>query len=492
MSGGSALDNRPQQKGEMKVGIIGAGPAGLACAYRLTAREIKSEVYEAGSSPGGLAKSIRLWNQTVDLGPHRFFSSDRRVNELWLEVVGRDYSMVDRLTRILYKGKLYQYPLRPGDVVGKLGPKETLLCLLSYFRERVSPGAGSGGDETFESWVVKRFGRRLYEIFFKTYSEKLWGIPCRELDADFAVQRIKKFSLSEALKSAVFGDDGKKHKTLVDRFAYPHGGTGVVYERMAAYVSDNGGAVYLNTPVNRIVTDGTRARGIELMDGTVKEYDHVVSTMPITQLVSRLEGAGEDVKEAAKSLRFRNTILVYLRVHGRELFPDNWIYVHSPELGFGRITNFRNWSPTLYGDEEASILALEYWCNEGDEIWGREDESLIGLAKEEVSRAGLVKADTASEGYVHRISKCYPVYSAGYRRLLKPIEDYLGKIEGLTVIGRYGSFKYNNQDHSILMGILAADNIALGAENDLWAVNTDYEYQESAVITETGLVAGGG
>ena len=476
----------------MKIAIVGAGPAGLACAYRLITREIKSEVFEAGPSVGGLAKSIRLWNQTVDLGPHRFFSSDRRVNELWLEVVGKDYSMVDRLTRILYKGKLYRYPLRPGDVIGKLGPKETLRCLLSYFREYVSPEAGSHGDETFEGWVVKRFGRRLYEIFFKTYSEKLWGIPCHELDADFAVQRIKKFSLSEALKSAVSSGSGKKHKTLVDRFAYPHGGTGIVYERMAARVSDNGGAVYLNTPVKRVVNDGNRVRGLELMDGTLKEYDHVVSTMPITQLVSRLDGVGEDVKTAAKSLRFRNTILVYLGVHSRDLFPDNWIYVHSPELRFGRITNFRNWSPSLYGKEETSILALEYWCNEGDEIWGWEDERLIGLAKDEVSRAGLVNADIASEGYVHRISKCYPVYSAGYKRLLKPVEEYLGKIEGLTVIGRYGSFKYNNQDHSILMGILAAENISEGAHNNLWAINTDYEYQESAVITETGLVDAGG
>lgn len=476
----------------MKIAIVGAGPAGLACAYGLTTEGVVSEVYEAGPSVGGLAKSIRLWNQTVDLGPHRFFSSDRRVNELWLEVVGKDYSMVDRLTRILYKGELYQYPLRPGDVIGKLGPKETLRCLFSYFKEYVSPGADTGGHETFESWVVNRFGRRLYEIFFKTYSEKLWGIPCHELDADFAVQRIKKFSLSEALKSAVFGDNGKKHKTLVDRFAYPHGGTGVVYERMAAYVSDNGGAVYLNTPVKRVVNDGLRVRGLELMDGTVKEYDHVVSTMPLTQLVASLDGASEKVRAAAKSLRFRNTILVYLRVHSRDLFPDNWIYVHSPELRFGRLTNFRNWSPSLYGKEEASILALEYWCNEGDEIWSWEDERLIGLAKDEVSSAGLVKADISSEGYVHRISKCYPVYSAGYKRLLKPVEDYLGKIEGLTVIGRYGSFKYNNQDHSILMGILAADNIAKGAGNDLWAINTDYEYQESAVITETGLVDTGG
>jgi protoporphyrinogen oxidase len=223
------------------------------------------------------------------------------------------------------------------------------------------------------------------------------------------------------------------------------------------------------------------------MDGTVKEYDHVVSTMPLPQLVSRLDGVSEEVLAAAKSLRFRNTILVYLNVDAGELFPDNWVYVHSPELLFGRITNFRNWSPSLYGSEKSSILTLEYWCNEDDDIWRWEDERLIGLAKDEVSRAGLVKAGMASEGYVHRISKCYPVYSAGYKRLLGPVENYLRKMEGLTVIGRYGAFKYNNQDHSILMGILAADNIANGARNDLWAINTDYEYQESAVITETGL-----
>ena len=476
----------------MRIGIIGAGPAGLACAYRLSAQGVNPDVYEAGPSVGGLAKSIKLWNQTVDLGPHRFFSSDRRVNELWLEVVGKDYSMVDRLTRILYKGKLYQYPLRPGDVMEKLGPKETFRCLLSYFREYVASGDGNGGDETFEGWVVKRFGRRLYEIFFKTYSEKLWGVPCDELDADFAVQRIKKFSLIEALKSSVLAGNKKKHKTLVDRFAYPHGGTGAVYERMASYVSDNGGAVYLNTPVKRVVNDGFRVRGLELMDGTLREYDHVVSTMPLTQLVSRLGGVSEPVLAAVKSLRFRNTILVYLNVHSSDIFPDNWIYVHSPELLLGRITNFRNWSPSLYGSEETSILALEYWCDDDDDIWRREDERLIGLAKDEVSRAGLVKAGIASEGYVHRISKCYPVYSAGYKRLLKPVEDYLRRIEGLTVIGRYGSFKYNNQDHSILMGILAADNIAKDAHNDLWAINTDYEYQESAVITETGLVDTGG
>jgi len=472
----------------MKVGIIGAGPAGLACAYKLSKAGIEVDVYEAGGTVGGLARSFRLWNQTVDLGPHRFFSRDPRVNGLWLEVAGRDYSMVNRLTRILYKNKLYQYPLRPADVVGKLGALETVRALLSYVREKAAPETPRAGEETFESWVVRRFGRRLYEIFFKTYSEKLWGIPCGELDADFAVQRIKKFSLYEALKTAFANDKSGKHKTLVDRFAYPFLGTGMVYERMAAHVSRNGGGVHLNMPVRRVVSAGMRVTGIEFPDGRTEAYDHIVSTMPLTLLVLGLDGVSAEVTAAAKSLKFRNTILVYLNVQNKNLFPDNWIYIHSPQLKVGRITNFRNWSPHLYGEESSSILALEFWCDESDELWSRDDEYLIVLGRKELTEAGLAREEDVTQGYVHRINRCYPVYMSGYKKFLKPIQDYLDGIKGLTVIGRYGSFKYNNQDHSILMGILAAENIVSGSGHNLWEINTDYEYQESALITETGLV----
>ncbi|MCI0482510.1 MAG: FAD-dependent oxidoreductase, partial [Candidatus Dadabacteria bacterium] len=394
--------------------------------------------------------------------------------------------MVDRLTRILYKNELYQYPLRPIDVVGKLGPAETARALLSYIREKLVPETPGAGEETFESWVVRRFGRRLYEIFFKTYSEKLWGITCSELDADFAVQRIKKFSLYEALKAAFSTDKTGKHKTLVERFAYPVDGTGMVYERMASYLSERGGNIYLKSPVKRVIKIDREAKGLELMDGKVGAYDHIVSTIPLTLLVLGLEGVSAEAAAAAKSLRFRNTILVYLNVQSANLFPDNWIYIHSPQLRVGRITNFRNWSPRLYGGEKSSILALEYWCDEADEFWSWDDNRLIELGKKELAHAGLVRPDEVSDGYVYRINKCYPVYRAGYRMHLKPIEEYLGGIRGLTVIGRYGSFKYNNQDHSILMGILAAENIVNGAGNNLWAINTDYEYQESALITETG------
>jgi protoporphyrinogen oxidase len=476
----------------MRVAVIGAGPAGMTAAYELAKSPgVDVTLFEASPQVGGLAKTIELWGQRVDLGPHRFFSQDTRVNKLWLEVVGRDYSMVRRLTRIFYKNRFFYYPLRPGNALRNLGPVEAAACLLSYGRERVRP---TPLDGTFEHWVVNRFGRRLFEIFFKTYSEKLWGISCTELDADFAAQRIKKLSLLEAVKNAFLGGRGNTHKSLVDEFAYPHGGTGTVYERMAAAVSRRGGRVRLSTPIRAVATRGGRVVGVDLEDGTFEAYDHVVSSMPLTLLVARLAYVPEAVRRSAETLRFRNTILVYLHVRQTGLFPDNWLYVHSPELRTGRVTNFRNWVPQLYGKEEASILALEYWCNDDEPLWSEDDARLIARATAEIARTGLCPGHAIDAGHVHRIKRCYPIYERGYRARLEPVERHLSSIDGLSVVGRYGAFKYNNQDHSMLMGLLAARSIAAGAgrASDLWSVNTDYDaYQEAArasAITAGGLV----
>lgn len=471
----------------MKVGIIGAGPAGITAAYRLAEEGISVDVYEASDSIGGMAKTIDLWNQKVDLGPHRFFSSDPRVNKVWLDMVGNDYDMVNRLTRIYYKNKFFYYPLKPLNALSQLGIFEALNCLYSFSKESIFRSNKAVEEDSFESWVVRKFGRRLFEIFFKTYSEKLWGIPCDELDSDFAAQRIKKLSLGEAIKSAIKGNKGNKHKTLVDTFAYPHGGSGVVYERMAERVRNSGGDIYCETPVKRVCVENGKAVGVELMNGEFRSYDRIVSTMPLTRMVSQLPEVPESIVQAAESLKFRNTILVYLKVEAIDLFPDNWLYVHADNLQTGRITNFRNWSPNLYGEEKSSILTLEYWCYDDDEIWNREDEKLIALASEEIKKTGLIGSAEISAGHVHRVKNCYPVYNRGYRENLKPLENYLDTIENLDVIGRYGAFKYNNQDHSILMGILAAENIAHGAKHNLWEINTDYEYQEAAEISETGL-----
>jgi protoporphyrinogen oxidase len=276
----------------------------------------------------------------------------------------------------------------------------------------------------------------------------------------------------------------------VDQFAYPHVGTGMVYERMASYVDAHGGRVHLRRPVERVVTEGGRATGLELVGGEFRAYDHVISSMPLTLLVTRLPDVPAAVRGAAQELRFRNTILVYLRVEATDLFPDNWLYVHSANLQMGRLTNFRNWVPQLYGQEKASILVLEYWCYDHDALWSEDDARLVELATKELARTGLVRGARVGAGHVHRIQRCYPVYNRGYKQHLKPVEEYLDTVPGLTAIGRYGSFKYNNQDHSILMGLLAAENIVGRAKHDLWRINTDYDsYQESSVITKTGLVA---
>jgi len=467
-----------------KVAVIGAGPAGMTAAYQISKqKDVEVMLFEISGSVGGLAKSITLWDQTVDIGPHRFFSSDSRVNEFWLEVVENNYEMVDRLTRIFYNNRFFFYPLKPLDAFSKLGVLETARCVLSYLKEKLSPTEVRGD---FETWVTSRFGKRLFEVFFKTYSEKLWGIKCTELDADFAAQRIKKLSLMEAVKNAFLGGGG--HKTLVDQFAYPIGGTGLVYRLMAEKFEANGGKLVLNTGVEKVATAGGKATGLVLTNGEELSFDYVVSSMPLSLLVSRLNEAPEDIRQKANSLKFRNTILIYLNIDSTGLFKDNWLYVHSPSLNCGRITNFRNWVPYLYGDEKTSILCMEFWCQEEDAMWHMPDDELIEMGKKEIRQTGLIGDAEILDGKVYRINRCYPIYSMGYRDVLGPIENYLRTVKNLMPIGRYGAFKYNNQDHSILMGLLAAENILNNKGNDLWEINTDYdEYQEASIITKTGL-----
>jgi len=470
----------------MKVGIIGAGPAGITAAFELSKRGVDVEVFEGSDAVGGMARTIECWDQRFDLGPHRFFSSDARVNRVWLEAACDNYAMVNRLTRIFYNNKFFFYPLKPLNALINLGPFEALRCVMSYVRSLLTQRTVSD-IPSFEEWVVQRFGRRLFVIFFKTYSEKLWGIPCQSLDADFAAQRIKKFSLFEALLSA-FKLGRKKHKTLVDLFAYPLEGTGSIYMTMASECSQRGGKVHLNTPVRSVVVNDGRATGVKLESGEFVACDHVISCMPVTDLVGRMDAVPVGVAEALSQLKFRNTILVFLHVEGTDLFNDNWLYVHSKDLATGRITNFRNWVPQLYGESKNTVVALEYWCNTGDDRWRQSDTELIELATTEMQRSGLLCGHAVLEGKVTRLQNSYPVYSLGYKKPLSVVVDFLKGIENLTPIGRYGSFKYNNQDHSILMGVLAAENIAEAARHDLWSVNTDDEYQESSVITSTGLV----
>lgn len=468
-----------------KVAIIGAGPAGITCAYQLVKQGVKVDLYETSDRVGGLSKTIDLWGQRVDLGPHRFFSEDTRVNSLWLELAGNDYRMVNRLTRIYYNTKLYQYPLKAFDVFSKLGFVSSAICVLSYINEKINPTKQNG---TFENWVIKRFGKRMFQIFFKSYSEKLWGIKCSELDADFAAQRIKKFSLGEAVKKAM-GIGSVQHKTLVDQFAYPNEGTGMIYERMQKYIDENGGSVKCNTSIKRVHKINNEVKGVVLQNDEIIQYDHVVSTMPITQLLKQWQDTPNDILAFANKLSFRNTILVYLNLEGTDLFPDNWIYVHSDEVKTGRITNFRNFVPEISREQKTTIVAMEYWCSNNDSLWNSSDDFIVELGKKEFNLLNLAKEVNVLNGYVYKIQNCYPIYNLKYKDHLKPIENYLSGIENLSVIGRTGSFKYNNQDHSILMGIMTAENILQNTNHNLWDINTDYDnYQERSEINATGLV----
>lgn len=469
-----------------KICIIGAGPAGMTAAYLLSQNPgFEVTLYEASKSVGGMAKSIELWGQTVDIGPHRFFSSDSRINKLWLEVIGKDYRMVNRLTRIIYNNKFYNYPIKAINAFVNLGPVEAFRCLLSYMWQKISPTKDNGD---FESWVVSRFGYRLYSIFFKTYSEKLWGVPCTELDSEFAAQRIKKLSLFEAIKSAIIPDKSGKHKTLVDQFAYPLHGTGDLYEKMKEKFIKNGGVLKLETPIEQIIFDNDKkAIGVKLTNGRSEFYDETISTMPLTLLVSKIQFTPEIVKSTISKLSFRNTIIVYLEINKSDIFPDNWIYVHSKELRCGRITNFKNWVPEINNNQPNTIICMEFWDNDDGELWKSNDDVLHSLAKKELVATGLVESGQILNAFTYRVPKCYPVYSKGYKSNLDEVVKFLKTLTNIQFIGRYGAFKYNNQDHSILMGLLAAENLS-GKNNDLWDINSDYEYQEHSKITETGLV----
>lgn len=465
-----------------KIIIIGAGPAGISAAYTLSKQNIGVEIFESSSDIGGMSKSFDLWGQRVDLGPHRFFSKEPIVNTFFNEIIKEEYTIVNRLTRIYYKNKYFDYPLRLFNVLQNLRIDTIANVLLDYSKQKLFP---IKNPNTFEKWVTNRFGKKLYTIFFKHYTEKLWGIPCSKIDADWAAQRIKNLSLYEAVISALKRNKGNTHKTLVDQFAYPKGGTGSLYEKAINEIEKLGGVVHVNTPVQKLIIENNVCKGVISSDGNHHYADHVISSMPLTLLLKGINDVPKPVIEASEKLYFRNTILVYLEVQQEDLFEDNWIYIHSPDVKHGRITNFRNWCPSLNRDKKSSILCLEFWAFEDEELWTASDNFLTDLAIKELLKLNLISSENlVDQSKIIRVPKCYPVYEIGYYDHLKKIETFLDTIDGITPIGRYGSFKYNNQDHSILMGILAAENLLYNKNVNLWEINTDTDYQEDGDIKD--------
>jgi len=467
--------------------IIGAGPAGLSAAYELTNHGIRSLILESSDTVGGIARTVNYKGYLFDVGGHRFFTRVELIEKIWRQVLGEDFLERDRMSRIYYRGRFFHYPLRPLDALLGLGVFESLRCAGSYLRSALRPVRP---EDTFEAWVSNRFGRRLYEIFFKTYTEKVWGIPCADIAAEWAAQRIKDLSLRTALWEAVRPsknhDRSKQIKTLIHRFHYPRRGPGMMWQRFREIVEGKGSRVLLNAPVDKIRWEPGRVVSVTARG---REYaaEHLISSMAIRDLIHALDPQPEELEGVAEAFHYRDFLTVAVIVRQREVFPDTWIYIHEPDVLVGRIQNFKNWSPEMVPDPETTCLGMEYFCFEGDHLWCRPDAELIDLAFAELVRLGLVRRDSFLDGAVLRMAKAYPVYDRHYQRGLSAVRAFLRKVPNLQLVGRNGMHRYNNQDHSMLTAILAARNV-LGANYDLWKVNVDADYHEQASqIDETDL-----
>ena len=457
--------------------VVGAGPAGLTAAYQLLKADRDVVVLEKERLVGGISRTEEYRGYRFDIGGHRFFTKVGEVEELWHEVLGSDFIEVPRLSRIYYGGKFYQYPINIWDTLNNLGPVESVRVMGSYLKAQVADPYPN--EESLEHWVVNRFGERLYRTFFKTYTEKVWGVPCSSIRADWAAQRIKDLSLKKAVMNALFNNSDAT--TLIDRFHYPRLGPGMMWERFHERVEEQGGDVRLRTPVDRLCHENGRITNVfARSDGREVGFapEHVINSMPITELVSRLEPLPPDyVFDAASGLKYRDFVVVALILAREHVFPDNWIYVHSPEVRVGRIQNFKNWSAEMVPDPSKTCVGMEYFCSRGDDLWGRSDDELRRLAADELVQIGLAHSDDIVDGTVMRQRMAYPVYDESYKRHLAVIRDYLAGFENLWTVGRAGMHRYNNQDHSMLTAMLVVRNI-LGEEHDLWNVNVERSYHE--------------
>ncbi len=466
--------------------VIGGGPAGLTAAYLLAQRGCDVTVLEGDRVLGGISQTARYKGYRFDIGGHRFFTKTEPVQAFWDEILGEEFISVPRLSRIHYRGRFFNYPLRAGNALVGLGPVDSVRIVLSYLKAKLRPHPR---EENFEQWVVNRFGWRLYEIFFKTYTEKVWGVPCTEIRAEWAAQRIKGLSLAQAILSAAsLNRRSNTIRTLIDEFRYPRLGPGQMWERCAERIEEMGGRVLMEHYVDRVQVDDGEARSVRARtpEGpVVVEADHVISSMPLRALAQSLRPEGPaPLQEAAAGLRYRDFIVVALILEGEDLFPDNWIYVHTPGVRVGRIQNFNNWSAALVPEPGMTCLGMEYFCFEGDGLWTAEDDELLDLARRELDEIGVAGSAAVTDGAVVRMPKAYPIYDTPYRDHVDAIRSVRGPIPNLHTVGRNGMHKYNNADHSMLTSMMTVWNME-GGKHDVWAVNTDFDYHEEQRIEDT-------
>jgi protoporphyrinogen oxidase len=469
---------------EAPVVIIGAGPAGLTAAYELSRVGTPVLVLEQDAQVGGLARTVEHNGFRFDIGGHRFFTKVPVVEQLWRTVLGPDFLKRPRLSRIYYRGRFFQYPLRPFDVAWKLGLWTSALVLLSYAAARVRP---LPQETSFADWVTNRFGRRLYRIFFKTYTEKVWGIPCERISAQWAAQRIKGLSLRTAVSNMFASRDRSPSvKTLITEFEYPRLGPGMMWERFAQIVESGSGRVELGARVTRLLHDRRRIEAVEYTRHGLTRRSaagHVISTMPVPHLVDAMMPAmPAEARTAAYRLSHRDFLTVALMLEQTDVFPDNWIYIHDDAVRVGRIQNYKNWSPDMVPDPAWTCLGLEYFCSAGDDLWTMTDDDLVALATTELARVGLGDPKKVRDGVVVRVRDAYPVYDAGYLGALEIVKTHLAPFTNLQLVGRNGMHKYNNQDHSMLTALLAVRNLQ-GAGYDLWSINAEDDYYEETSAT---------
>ncbi len=483
------------EKNNRLVLIIGAGPAGLTAAYELSRADVPCIVLEKDDTVGGISKTVSYKSYLFDIGGHRFFTKIDKIDDLWRGLLGDDFLRRKRLSRIYYEGKFFFYPLKPFNTLQRLGLWNSFFILLSYLYAHLLP---SKSEETFEQWVCNRFGRRLYRTFFKTYTEKVWGIPCSEIRAEWAAQRIKGLSFLSVLRNAILisrNSNGNKRctiKTLIDEFDYPRLGPGMMWQTMADAAKQNQTQLWLESVVEGILWSGSRVYALEVKrEGQIETVGATdfISSMPLREAILKLKpNAPEEVREAAGALKYRDFLIVVLIVNRQEVFPDNWIYVHDPAVKMGRIQNFKNWSPDMVPDPGKTCLGLEYFCFEGDSLWTAQDNDLIELGTGELQSLGLVNANEVEEGCVVRMPKAYPIYDSTYEHSLEVIRKFLAGLENFQVMGRNGMHRYNNQDHSMLTAMLAVENLS-GAGHDLWTATDEQEYCEEVKEERTDKLA---
>jgi protoporphyrinogen oxidase len=469
--------------------IIGAGPAGLTTAYRLAKAGHGVVVIEQDKHyVGGISRTVSYKDFLFDIGGHRFFSKSREVVALWNEILPDDFLDRPRLSRIYYAGKFYAYPLKAFEALRNLGFKQSLACLASYAHARAFP---IRDPRTFHQWMRNEFGERLFSIFFKTYTEKVWGMDCDAISADWAAQRIKGLNLSKAIIDGVARSLGFKPqgntsaKTLIESFRYPRRGPGMMWEAAAAKIKASGGRIAMDRRFEKLICDPERRTWtVETIggDGTRETFQarHVVSSAPIPELLAALSPTPLTLFHA-RALKYRDFLTVVLIGRTPRQWPDNWIYIHDPRVKAGRVQNFRSWSPEMIPDATSTCLGLEYFCSEGDDLWDMADRDLIALAKQEISAIGLLRGEEVTDACVVRQKKAYPVYDETYLENLRMIRfELASRFPALHLVGRNGMHKYNNQDHAMMTGMLTAANILAGRTlYDVWQVNEDAEYGEA-------------